>query len=158
MFYTKPGHREVKKPAQLGDGGAGFKYRNFGSRVSSYKVRGWQTKIHGLNLAHCLFFTNKVLLAHNHAHLLTYCLWLLCATGQVVLLHPSSARSRFSIEGSAVPPSCSCLRAAWKLTEACSALWLSYKGGFSHLERLPFSFLWRVGLLFLFSSLFWNLM
>ena len=44
MFYTKPRHREIKKPTQLEDDRAGFKSRNFGSRVSSYKVRGWQTQ------------------------------------------------------------------------------------------------------------------
>ena len=59
MFYTKPRHREIKKPTQLEDDRAGFKSRNFGSRVSSYKVRGWQTKIHGLNLAHCPFLQIK---------------------------------------------------------------------------------------------------
>lgn len=35
---------------------------------------GWQTTA---DSTHCFFFVNKVLLEHGHAHLFTYCLWLL---------------------------------------------------------------------------------
>ena len=52
---------------------------------------------HRPNLAHRLFFVNKVLLAHSHACLLTYCPWLLSCYNSTVEITYYLALNRKSL-------------------------------------------------------------